>query len=176
MDSLERPSDLEDLSECLTFDELHNQVRGTRIVDDIVDGNDVRMTQFQAHASLAQELLDLDDLVAVPTAQDLDRNDFARLAVRGPENSGKRSGTDQVKDFVGSIKVPEPLSGEHPFQLKVGDNSLAKQMRFDLFEGDLLCAQFTPQAIDLSRRGELKIDAALGQGSGRELHGSIGSL
>jgi hypothetical protein len=96
--------------------------------------------------------------------------------MHGPENSGKRSSTDHVKDFVGSIKVPEPLSGEHPFQLKVGDNSLAKQVRFDLFEGDLLCTQFPPQALDLSRRGELKIDAALGQGSGRELHGSIGSL
>ena len=176
MNCLERPSDLEDLPEGLALDEFHDQIRSTRIVDDVVNGNDVRMTQFQAHASFAQELLDLDDLVAVPTAQDLDRNDFARLAMHGPENSGKRSGTDQVKDLVGPVEVPEPLSGEHPFQLKVGDDSFAKQMRFDLFEGDLLCTQFPPQAIDLSRRGELKIDAALGQGSGRKLHGSIGSL
>jgi hypothetical protein len=120
------------------------------------------MPQLQTHTPLAQELLDLDDLVAVATPQDFNRNDSTRLAMHRAKNPSERSCSDQVQDFVGPVEVTEPLAGEHPFQLKIGDDRFAKQMRFDLFEADLLGTQLTPQAIDLSGRRELKIDAALG--------------
>ena len=105
MDRLKGSTDLEDLAKRFAFDKLHHQIRCPGIIDDLVDRHDVWVPEFQAHATLAQKLLDLNDLIAVPTPQNLDRHHLARIAMNRAKDPSKRSGTDHVQDFIRPVIV-----------------------------------------------------------------------
>jgi hypothetical protein len=120
------------------------------------------MPQFEPHPTFPKELLNLNNLVAVTSPQDLDGDHLARLAMHRAENSRKRTSPDHVQNFVGTVEKPEPLAGQHAIELEVRQDTFPKQKALDLVHADLIGPQFTPQAINLLRSCQLQINASLG--------------
>ena len=98
------------------------------------------MSQGEAQLALAQELGGVGGVsvlggVAITLAQDLERDDLARLAVYGAEDAGEGAGPHRIQHFVGAAEEARPLALGQAVELVVGHVLAAEEEILDLFDG-----------------------------------------
>ncbi len=105
LERIELLADFDQIAEVPALDKLHHQVVQIAVRIDFVDGHDVRMPQGDAQLALADELCGLFGLVAVAAAQDLQGNDFARLAMYRAEDARESAGADGIEHLVRAVEI-----------------------------------------------------------------------
>ena len=142
----------DELSQILPLDKLHHQEVASSLGEDFVNRDDVRVAEHAAQAALADKQARLDRVLAEPAAQDLDGDDFPRLAVRGSKYPSERAVPHQIEDPVVAEEVAGPVAFQQLLGLIIGQVLVTDEKLDELVQPDLMGAQRRPRSLAISAR------------------------